>query len=148
MGLDMFLTAHNYYSEYGTDESKAEQVKIQRVVSGTNGLRVSGVELDVGYWRKANAIHNWFVNNVQSGEDDCKRYYVDRGQLKELKELCERVLADHDVADDELPSQEGFFFGGTEYDEYYFNDLRDTVEIIDRALGVGYNFDFYYHASW
>ena len=25
----------------------------------------------VGYWRKANQIHNWFVENVQDGEDDC-----------------------------------------------------------------------------
>ena len=26
---------------------------------------------EVGYWRKANAIHGWFVRNVQNGKDDC-----------------------------------------------------------------------------
>ena len=26
---------------------------------------------EVMYWRKANYIHNWFVENIQNGSDDC-----------------------------------------------------------------------------
>lgn len=43
----------------------------------------------VGYWRKANHIHNWFVENVQDGEDDC-RYHgeVTKEDLEELLVSC------------------------------------------------------------
>ena len=42
----------------------------------------SSVEIEVGRWRKANQIHNWFVQNVQYGEDDCRKYEVDTKALK------------------------------------------------------------------
>ena len=47
----------------------------------------------VGYWRKANAIHQWFVDNVQDGEDDCDYHReVTRGDLIELRDLCINVV--------------------------------------------------------
>lgn len=48
--------------------------------------------LEVGYWRKANQIHRWFVENVQGGKDDCKSYEVSRAQLGELLETVYEVL--------------------------------------------------------
>ena len=30
----------------------------------------------------------------------------------------------------------GFFFGGTEYDEYYYGDLEYTIKTIDRLEAV------------
>jgi len=54
-------------------------------------LSANGAEL--GYWRKANAIHAWFVKNVQNGIDECQEANVTREQLTELKSLCERVIA-------------------------------------------------------
>ena len=53
---------------------------------------------EIGYWRKANAIHKWFVDNVQDGIDDCKNYFVDPSQLEELRELCQEVLDNHEKA--------------------------------------------------
>lgn len=47
---------------------------------------------EIGYWRKANHIHAWFVDNVQDGEDDCKKYSVSRDQLAKLYEIVDRVL--------------------------------------------------------
>ena len=49
-----------------------------------------------------------------------------------------------------LPTRSGFFFGGTEYDEFYLRDLKDTVEILDRVLGdpLLEDCDFLYQASW
>lgn len=46
---------------------------------------------DVGYWRKANAIHKWFVDNVQNGEDDCGIYEVSRAHIEVLLGLCKLV---------------------------------------------------------
>lgn len=108
------------------------------------------IEEHVGYWRKANQIHNWFVENVQGGEDDCGSYVVSEEQLEELKSLCEQVLEDHSLAGELLPTCSGFFFGDTEYDEWYFNDLQNTLKIINEVL---YSTDFtnqqiVYSASW
>lgn len=102
---------------------------------------------EIGYWRKANAIHKWFVDNVQDGIDDCKNYFVDPSQLEELKELCQEVLNNPKKAKELLPTESGFFFGPTEYDEWYFSDLRDTIEIIDWALDQNFCY-FSYESSW
>lgn len=138
MGLDMYLLKRN---------KKKEEV-----------------EVELGYWRKANAIHGWFVRNCQDGNDDCGLYEVSKEQLTELRDLCNRIL--NPLGDDvktpapafiaetiqerELPTVSGFFFGGTDYDEGYYEDLRDTVAIIDNVLA---KVDFeketiFYGSSW
>lgn len=55
------------------------------------------VSISVGYWRKANAIHQWFVDNCQDGIDDCRSVIVEREQLQTLKSLCETILLEHQV---------------------------------------------------
>ena len=140
---------------------------------------------EVGYWRKANAIHNWFVENVQNGNDDCGVYSVSKEQLEDLLGICDRVievckshlvngkvsngsryvngkwediLEDGVVLDEigqtfcdsVLPTASGFFFGSTDYDEYYVNDIKETASIIQSVLD---STDFEretvcYHSSW
>ena len=136
----------------------------------------------VGYWRKANAIHNWFVDHVQDGEDDCDYHQeVTQGVLYDLLTACETVLAscemeegkikngytfkngeeianfvegkyvkDTNVAEKLLPTASGFFFGSTDYDEYYIEDIKSTIDIVTRVLETT---DFekemlYYVSSW
>ena len=100
------------------------------------------VDETFGYWRKANAIHNWFVENIQDGNDDQRDYRVTIEELKELLDLVNEVLADHSKAEELLPTRSGFFFGGTEYDEYYFADLKDTKEILEKAIADGGHFRY------
>lgn len=60
------------------------------------------------------------------------------------------VVEDTTAAQELLPAQEGFFFGSTDYDEYYLADVRDTVDILEKVL-VDTNFsthDIHYCASW
>lgn len=130
MGLDMYL--------YGRKDNYH--------LTGYNIGRI-GIQVEVGYWRKANQIHKWFVDNVQDGVDNCATYYVDVEQLKELKSICEAILNDHSLAEELLPTSEGFFFGGTEYDDFYFNDLKDTIDIINYCLDLDYDY-FEYSSSW
>lgn len=154
MGLDMYLDARRYISNYTHDpegQKLAAAVFAALGVKDPNAYANTGitVELRAGYWRKANSVHQWFVNNVQDGEDDCKDYYVTREQLQALALQCQRIIDKVD-GPDELPPTDGFFFGSTEVDEYYFEDLEQTVEIIDKAL-ANPDFekaDFYYHSSW
>ena len=71
-----------------------------------------------------------------------------RDDLKQLRETCQKVLDNHDLAESLLPTSSGFFFGGTEYDDWYFKDLEDTVKIIDDALKLPDQWDFNYRSSW
>lgn len=102
-------------------------------------MELYAVELDSRktlsvYWRKSNAIHNWFVQNVQNGDDDCRSYMVTRSMLQELKKDCKEVLADKSKASDILPTYAGSFFGSGLYDDDYFLDLEFTVKEIDKLL--------------
>lgn len=109
------------------------------------------VEFEVGYWRKANAIHDWFVRNVQGGVDECDPFDVTREHLAKLLDDCKRVQADHRLSTTLLPPKAGFFFGETDIDQYYFNDIEDTIKIIEplvqnEDLWKAYN--FIYQSSW
>ena len=104
------------------------------------------VEVPVGYWRKANSIHGWFVRNAGSGDQD-SGLFVDNEQLAELLETCKEVLADRSKAMELLPPMGGFFFGSYEIDEYYEEDLKHTVDILNRCLESPFNY-FIYESSW
>lgn len=94
-----------------------------------------GVSEQVGYWRKANAIHQWFVENVQEGVDDCNYWReVTVEDLIELRELCIECLEHRNSAHKLLPTTHGFFFGCTDYDDWYFSDLEKTIEICNKAI--------------
>jgi hypothetical protein len=81
---------------------------------------------EITSWRKANAIHKWFVDNVQDGVDDCSQYKVTKEHLIQLHNTCNDVLNDHNLAESLLPTQGGFFFGGVEYDDGYYYKLKET----------------------
>jgi hypothetical protein len=160
MGLDQYLYAkkmglanklegehwkkHNQWFEK-ISEAVGDDAKYMDTAFGGGMV---AVEMKIGQWRKANAIHQWFVDNCQGGEDDCREAYVSREKVTELRDLCKEVLADHSKADDLLPTQEGFFFGSTEYDQWYFEDLEETVNILDNALSMPDEWDFAYQSSW
>ncbi len=101
MGLDMYLTEEVYISRYDhmqNDSARKEEYHRAEVIlkaaklvmPDNNGLYVRAT---VVYWRKANAIHNWFVANVQAGKDDCEQHDVGVEQLTTLVALCREVLA-------------------------------------------------------
>jgi hypothetical protein len=107
------------------------------------------VEVGVAYWRKANAIHQWFVDNCQDGSDDCRPAYVSREKLAELLDLAKQVKADPSLADELLPTTSGFFFGSTEYDEYYMQDIDTTINQLEQVLAsTAADWHFQYQSSW
>lgn len=157
MGLDMYLSARKYvsgYSHASQDEQKAYADIL--AVSGLSKSDFGGdspsaeVKITVGYWRKANAIHDWFVKNVQGGVDECQKAYVEREQLQALKDACDEVLANATKADELLPTQAGFFFGSTDYDEWYHESVKQTSELLGKVLSNPkfVDFDFEYQSSW
>lgn len=192
MGLDMYLYKIEHeaipYLEHDLDEVKASdpalyaEMKPYIKLRGEPGFfQWESLFDEAGYWRKANQIHNWFVENVQEGVDNCDIYAVSREQLEELSDLCMEVMensimirgvlkngshfvngkmepilqpgkliANPEVAEQLLPTQGGFFFGSTDYDEFYMEDIGLTIQILDKVLKET---DFathaiYYTSSW
>ena len=104
---------------------------------------------NVGYWRKANQIHNWFVENVQEGIDDCNCYEVSEEQLKNLLDVCRKVKDDINHAKELLPTCEGFFFGSTEYDDYYLENIDSSIKLLERVLKeTNFNEESIFYYSW
>ena len=150
MGLDMYLYKKTYVKHWehnGDNNYKVEVSKAGKPVN-IDPKKVTYIVEEAGYWRKANQIHNWFVENVQNGKDECQESYVSREQLEELLGVCRIVKIDKEKAEQLLPTQSGFFFGGTEYDEYYYEDIDNTIEILEEALSDESADDFAYRASW
>ena len=150
MGLDMYLSKKTYVKYWEHNGDNNYEVKVTKAGNPVNidPKKVSYIVEEVGYWRKANQIHNWFVENVQNGIDECQESYVSREQLQSLLDICRIVKIDKDKAPQLLSTQSGFFFGGTEYDEWYFNDIDNTIQIIEEALSDENADDFAYRASW
>jgi hypothetical protein len=183
MGLDMYLNKKTYVKNWDHFEPKDKhQVIVLKgglPVKGINVEKVKYIEEEAAYWRKANQIHNWFVENIQNGKDDCGEYYVDKEQLQELVDVCKKVIKasklidgkiingqsmkdgewvnnledgqvieDPSLAQELLPTQSGFFFGGTEYDKWYLDDLQHTVDMLEPYLSEDIRGDFYYSSSW
>jgi hypothetical protein len=149
----MYLHAKQYTSESNLFSKAGTYTMLKEALGDASKFLYKNfpsisVEMKVGQWRKSNHIHEYFVNNCQGGEDDCRESFVDRDKLGELLHLCKQVIADHSKASELLPTSEGFFFGSTDYDEWYFSDLADTVDILETCLAMEDCWDFYYQSSW
>ena len=169
MGLDQYLEIRKneycskYHQDKGSDLTLEYPKDITEFIPNQTDLRISRqTNYEVGYWRKANHIHNWFMQNCARRDeydnpiDDCRPIEITVDKLEKLLDACKKVLADHSLAETLLPTQSGFFFGSTEYDEYYFGDIEKTIEIIEpvlkfakHKLEIGeYIWEVYYQASW
>ena len=160
MGLDMYLEvrkfvpAKNYKMVDGdySREFNKEYVDVLEA-SGLKPLAaVDSVGLYVNdtaiYWRKVNSIHNWFVSNCANGVDECQPVYVSREKLEQLLETVTNVIETKDTS--ELEPVAGFFFGSTDIDEWYWNDLKYTKTELKNLLDKTKDEDisFMYQASW
>lgn len=157
MGLDMYLEVKRYvgFGEDALKDTLAATAPADLPISEFGSYYVT---YPVMYWRKANAIHRWFVDNVQNHVDDCGEYRVERSQLVKLRDACKTVLgawsADRENVAEEvgLIPTTGFFFGNTEMDEWYLNDLSRTAQEISKALDAipedEWSYVFQYQSSW
>jgi hypothetical protein len=187
MGLDMYLYKKTYVKNWNhTPDEQKHSISVMigdEVRKDIKPERISYITEEVAYWRKFNALHGWFVNECGNGEDKCQEIYVDREKMGELlsvlKQVSEllnnsktvvKVLQDWNGKDFEVTTfecenevkelfcpTEGFFFGSTEVDKYFKQDVEETIETIDGllkelededAVKGFYAGDFYYQASW
>jgi hypothetical protein len=157
MGLDMYLEARKYVSNYNFEvERNGENAQYHSIIQAVNAgdfitddVPSVEVKVNVMYWRKSNQIHNWFVNELAGGKDECQPIYVERENLVTLLELCKQVASQPANANKALPTSSGFFFGSTEYDEWYMQDIKRTIKGLEHILKtVPQDWSFNYQASW
>ena len=176
---------------YNGDMSKVREDKIDKVIANIHTCYSSwdtekeygytDVSDGVAYWRKANAIHNWIIENCADGVDECQIIELTKENLESLLDAAKtvkknsklvngtvnngytfengkevpyiqegKVIEDPSVAIELLPTTSGFFFGSTDYDEWYLEDIKSTIEQITKILKTT-DFDteyVSYHASW
>lgn len=158
MGLDMYLTAKIYLSDYANSdkEQKAKDFLNDLKFSDKINLNFRYIEAEIGYWRKANQIHSWFVENCGDGVDDCRPYFVSQDKLEDLLKIINNILEEknlekqHKLIGEHLEPKSGFFFGSLNIDEFYFDDLKYTKDLIEKIFEDPFfeNAYIYYHASW
>jgi hypothetical protein len=169
MGLDMYLSVRKYVSrlDFNAEREKGsgipEDPQFHRLVESLDMAEFlepgesagASVEIPVAYWRKAYAIHKWFVDTRADGVDECQPIGVAPEHLEELVALCRKVLDDRSKAEELLPTEGGYF--SREYDEWYFEGieythkrLSEVVELMKRTNDKGYHdVDWaVYQASW
>ena len=114
MGLDMYLEGSFSTRAYiqPTDQQYADmregkEVTVKRSPELEDALTAIGFEdapiehqynhmtyvFPIITWRKANAIHKFFVDTCQDGNDNCERHWVSRENLEELLETINTILA-------------------------------------------------------
>ena len=182
MGLDMYLYAEKYVSSSDTfDKEHPIMFKDIKKIAGLEQLPTPDfanilVKQLVGYWRKANAIHGWFINNVANGVDECQEIHLNREQLETLRSDCIKALANPDreyqiennkvfyllcdylnsldqkitvdTYENPLKPSAGFFFGSNDLGDYYYSQLEYTVDLITTLLENSDQLEFIYRASW
>lgn len=176
MYLTKRVNVKNY--KYSKKQHQVNVLEDGKPKLGVTPEKIIGIEIDVAYWRKFNALHSWFVNNCANGVDDCRPVYVSEdtlvelvGVLRNVKEILDntKLVAkkikgynnqEYDVQVYEceekiielFPPQSGFFFGSTQIDEYYKEEVDRTLELLEKELKENeennLSCDYYYEASW
>lgn len=161
MGLDHYLyevpskfqgrpyrTDEEVEAEVPPEERKFKMNFLEPFPKEGDFFHVAGLR-EMCQWRKFNALHAWFVREVQRGVDECEPHIVTRENIAELLEILREIQADPSRAPDLLPTQEGFFFGHTDYGEWYFEDVKETIPMLEMVLEKQRpGTDLVYVSSW
>lgn len=125
MGLDQYLYGIKTV-DYQEDKSNMEKI---------------------GYWRKANWLHKWVEERIGEILQNCAYYELGESELKDLVLVIDEVLKNNKIANERLPTKSGFFFGSTEYNEWYFDSLKETKNHLEDIL-ENTNYEYYLYYAW
>ena len=148
MGLDIYFhkTKRTEWKRFQNELSDYENLPQDKRNEEENPYRDFEPE-EIGYFRKVNFLMSFF-----NYEDNCEYKEITRERLQALRDACAEIakmkpvrieitrydyggtdeVKDYSLADKErcaelLPTQSGFFFGGTDYDKWYFADVKDCL---------------------
>jgi len=137
MELDMYLIAKRYLVDVQLASTISElfpEIK--------NCSKIEEVSSRVAYWYKANHIHQWFIRNLKKEFVNGGTYLVSREELEKLRNTCKCIIKYRNLAEEFLPVDT------EKIEETYFNQISDTIFIIDMCLNFPTAWEFYYQARW
>lgn len=172
MGLDMYLSKRTYVKNWDwKEDNPTHHVQVTKngdVRKDIKPSRITYIIEEVGYWRKFNALHGYIVENYGKGIDECQEIYLELSDLEVMIEVMKEVMKSKPNEDgvvdpsapdpgDLLPPTQGFFFGGYELDEYYYDEVERTIELFTELVNEEqkseeenglWSGSFYYQANW
>lgn len=108
------------------------------------------ISKQVMYWRKANAIHNWFTEHTTETSEGSEVYQVTKSNMESLLSDIKVVLELSDIkvvleehrlspdlqekAEELIPAVSGFFFGDNGYEDDYYDSLQETKDFLEKEL--------------
>ena len=100
-------------------------------------------EQEVKYWRKASAIHRWFTQDAE--EDNCVEFSKTIEDVERLHRMCTNSLNKKEPL---LETGSGFFWGNTDYDDFYWEDIKETAESLEDIINEHEEGDKYLYYAW
>ena len=148
MGLDSTIYARKCL--YNTDRDALRELLLTLLPSSMrldNMYYGSDICIPVCSWRKYDFLHRWFVNNVQGGEDDCRRYQVSHYELLSLYNECQRLVNQRN-SQAAMASDLSLDCGGDAglYDDEYWDTLQGIVDdlkpLVMDLIPAGFSFEY------
>ena len=137
VGEGLVDNGYTYETKEANEEIDTERGKI-KARDLENGDIITEKDKDKGW-----------VESIRKTDKDVsyKKVFKEKGRVVLNPEICNKML----------PTEEGFFFGGTDYDEYYLADIEDTIPMLQKVIDKhkelikkGYKeYDItYYYRAW
>lgn len=82
---------------------------------------------NLAFFRKYNFLISFFEEYYGVEVENLRDLPITKEGIKELIDRCNKVLDNHTLAPELLPTKAGFFFGDTQYNEYYYKDVNDCL---------------------
>ena len=118
------LIARNYeFKMYPYTDKILELPELEKLLDAE--VKDAYEEYDI-YFRKVNFLYAYFENKGKMIDEYF--VFVEPEDVEDIISRCEQVLNDHSKATELLPTQAGFFFGSTDYDEWYYHDVQDCLK--------------------
>ena len=99
---------------------------------------------ELAYYRKVNFLYRYFSDYMDANGIMA---VVDKYAIEDIIECCKEVLADNSKAEELLPTVNGFFFGSTEYDKYYFKEVAQVLKDFEKILQE-YDMENYFYFGY
>ncbi|ENH98128.1 hypothetical protein J416_01479 [Gracilibacillus halophilus YIM-C55.5] len=151
MDLHQMLNIENKLSDLDrTDRQLYQKVKKYMTTYELFGNEYLTIISKVMYWRKANHIHNWFIQHTMNGIDDNPAITeVKEQDIRNLCYDCASVLQDESRATEILPTLPGPFFGSTAYDSFYLYEIERTLDkLSDELSSTFFQKNYVVYQSW
>lgn len=113
-----FFRAYSFY----TDKFNGKVLTIDEFEEAINYHRKHFCAVEDAYFRKVNFIYEYFNDIIDHDNEMC---LTDKEDIINLIAICNEVIKDNDKASLLLPTRSGFFFGSTDYDDWYYSDVKD-----------------------